>query len=180
MSQENVEIVRRIYDEYVARPEAVRELYHPDYETDVTDVAPDFDVIRGFDAALEALRSYMETFEDFYIELEEVIHADEEHVVVEVRDGGRVPGSDSEVRNHRFHVCLPRRQGRSLLVSPRQEQRPRSRRVVGIAALDEKQHPFREILRGRCRRRTSSLLNAPVRSGRPRTRGSSWGREEPP
>ena len=95
MSQENVEVVRRIYDEYVARPEAVRELYPPDYETDVTDVAPDFDVIRGFDAALEALRSYMETFEDFYIELEEEIHADEEHVVVEVRDGGRMPGSDS-------------------------------------------------------------------------------------
>ena len=104
MSEENVEVVRRIYDEYVDRPEAVRELYAPDYETDVTDVAPDFDVIRGFDAALEALRSYMETFEDFYIELEEVIHADEEHVVVEVRDGGRMPGSDSEVQNHRFHV----------------------------------------------------------------------------
>jgi ketosteroid isomerase-like protein len=104
MSEENVEVVRRIYDEYVDRPEAVRELYHPDYETDVTDVAPDFDVIRGFDAALEALRSYMETFEDFYIELDEVIHADEEHVVVEVRDGGRMRGSDSVVRNPRFHV----------------------------------------------------------------------------
>ena len=106
MSEENVEVVRRIYDEIVARPEAVRELYHPDYETDVTDVAPDFDVIRGFDAALEALRSYMETFEDFYIELDEVIHADEEHVVVEVRDGGRMRGSDSVVRNHRFHVYV--------------------------------------------------------------------------
>jgi ketosteroid isomerase-like protein len=104
MSEENMEVVRRIYDEYNNRPEAVRELYHPGYETDVTDVAPDFDVIRGFDAALEALRSYMESFEDFYTELDEVIHADEEHVVVEVHDGGRMPGSDSEVRNHRFDV----------------------------------------------------------------------------
>jgi ketosteroid isomerase-like protein len=104
MSQENVEIVRRIYDEYVDRPEAVRELYHPDYETDVTDVAPDIGVIRGFDAANEAFRPYFETFEDFYVEIEEVIHADEEHVVIEVHDGGRMRGSDSEVRNHRFHV----------------------------------------------------------------------------
>ena len=104
MSEENVEVVRRIYDEYVDSPEAVRELYAPDYETDVTDVAPDFGVIRGFDASLEALRLYFETFEDFYIELEEVIHADEERVVTEVHDGGRMRGSDSEVRNHRFHV----------------------------------------------------------------------------
>ena len=104
MSEANVEIVRRIYDEIVASPEAVRELYASDYELDVTDIGPDIGVIRGFDAANEALRSYFETFEDFYIEIEEVIHADEEHVVTEVHDGGRMPGSDSEVRNHRFHV----------------------------------------------------------------------------
>ena len=37
----------------------------------------------------------------------------------------------------------------------------------------------REILPGRCRRRTSSLLNPPVRSGRPRT-ARDLGPEEPP
>ena len=104
MSEENVEIVRRIYDEIVASPEAVRELYASDYELDVTDIGPDIGVIRGFDAANEVLRSYFETFEDFYIQIEEVVHADEERVVTEVHDGGRMPGSDSEVRNHRFHV----------------------------------------------------------------------------
>ena len=104
MSEENVEVVRRIYDEVVAHPEATRELYHPDYELDVTDIGPDIGVIRGFDAANEALRSYFETFEDFYIEIEEVVHADDERVVTEVHDWGRMPDSDSEVRNHRFHV----------------------------------------------------------------------------
>jgi ketosteroid isomerase-like protein len=43
-------------------------------------------------------------FEHFQIELDEVIRADEECVVTEVHDGGRLPGSDSEVRNHRFHA----------------------------------------------------------------------------
>ena len=103
MSQENVEIVRRIYDD-VVRPEAIRELYAPNYEMDTTDIAPDVGVIRWFDASAEVLRSYFETFEDFYVEIDEVIHTDEEHVVTEVHDGGRMPGSDSEVRNHRFHV----------------------------------------------------------------------------
>ena len=73
MSEEHVESVRRIYDEIVASPEAVRELYASDYELDVTDIGPDIGVIRGFDAANEALRSYFETFEDFYIEIEEVV-----------------------------------------------------------------------------------------------------------
>jgi ketosteroid isomerase-like protein len=104
MSEQNVEVVRRISEKIVASPEAVRELYHPDYESDTTDIAPDFVVIRGFDSFVEALRSYFETFEDFYIEIEEVIHADEERVVTDVHDGGRLRGSDFEVRNHRFHV----------------------------------------------------------------------------
>jgi ketosteroid isomerase-like protein len=104
MSQENVEIVTRIYEEIVASPEAVRELFAPDYESDTTDIAPDIGVIRGFDGFVEALRSYFETFEDFYIDIEEVLHADEERVVTDVHDGGRMRGSDSEVRNHRFHV----------------------------------------------------------------------------
>jgi SnoaL-like domain len=68
MSRENVEIVRRIYDEF-ARPEAIRELYHPDFEMDAVDAAPDVGVIRGFDAMVEALRSYFEMFEDLHLEL---------------------------------------------------------------------------------------------------------------
>jgi len=104
MSEENVEIVRRIYAEQVGRPEAVRELYEPDYETDLTDAGPDVGVVRGFDAAEEALRPYWEMFDDFRYEIEEVIHADERRVVTAVRDGGRMRETDSEVWNRFFHV----------------------------------------------------------------------------
>ena len=47
---------------------------------------------------------YADTFERFHVELEEVIHADEEHVVTAVRDGGLVKGSTAEVWNRFFHV----------------------------------------------------------------------------
>ena len=101
---ENVQTVRRIYAEQVAHPEAVRELYDPDYETDLTDAGPDVGVVVGFDAAEEALRPYWEIFEDFRYEIEEVIHADERQVITVVRDGGRMRGSGSEVWNRFFHV----------------------------------------------------------------------------
>ncbi len=104
MSEENVEIVRRVYDQIVASPEAVRDLVAADFEVDLSDIAPDIGVIRGFDAYLQAIRPYFETFKDFWVEVDEVVHADEERVVTEVHDGGRMPGAGSEVRNHRFHA----------------------------------------------------------------------------
>jgi ketosteroid isomerase-like protein len=105
MSQENVEIVRRIYREVSARVwEAPPELFDPEYEVDLTDAGPDLGVIPGVEAAEAALRGYSETFEDFRIELVDVIHADEQRVVTVVRDGGRLKGSGSEVWNRFFHV----------------------------------------------------------------------------
>jgi hypothetical protein len=41
MSQENVEIVRRIYAGLVSRPDSVQELFGPAYEMDLTHAAPD-------------------------------------------------------------------------------------------------------------------------------------------
>jgi ketosteroid isomerase-like protein len=104
MSGENVEVVRRIYHEFAARPETIRELYHPDFEMDLRDIPLDVGVVQGFERSVEALRGYIETFEDFHYELAEVIHADEEHVVTAVHDGGRLRGSDAEVRNLRFNA----------------------------------------------------------------------------
>jgi ketosteroid isomerase-like protein len=61
-------------------------------------------IVRGIEAAEETLREYWETFENFQVELKEVIHADEGQVVTAVRDGGRLKGSDAEVWNRFFHV----------------------------------------------------------------------------
>jgi ketosteroid isomerase-like protein len=104
MSQENVEVVRGFYERVNAGMEDPPELFDPDYEFDARDVAPAMGIVQGREAVEEALRDYWEMFEGFQVELKEVLHADEEHVVTAVQDGGRMKGSGAEVWNRLFHV----------------------------------------------------------------------------
>lgn len=97
-------MVRGFYERVNAGLEDPRELFDPDYEFDARDVAPNIGIVRGVEAAEEALHEYWDTFEDFHIEFKEVLHADEEHVVTAVQDGGRMKGSDAEIWNRLFHV----------------------------------------------------------------------------
>jgi hypothetical protein len=71
MSQENVEVVRRLYEEFSTRLDVPAELFAPDYEMDMSDMAFDVGVQRGFEPAREAFLEYVGTFEDFRIELRE-------------------------------------------------------------------------------------------------------------
>ena len=102
MSQENVEIIRQVYQGVTARREPPQELFDSAFECDATDVQ--VGVLYGFDGLQKGLGPYWETFEGFHIEVEEVIHANEEQVLTAVRDGGRMKGSDAEVWNRFFHV----------------------------------------------------------------------------
>ena len=103
MSRENVEIVQRVYEGISAQLWGTDwELFDPDCEFDLTDAA--LGLVRGVEAAEAAGRAYWETFEDFQVELKEVLHADEEHVVTAVLDGGRVKVSGVEVWNRFVHV----------------------------------------------------------------------------
>jgi ketosteroid isomerase-like protein len=104
MSEENVETVRRVYEGVNARMEVPRELFDPEYEFDNTELWPDIVGALGFDAAQETMREYWKTFEGYRVEIEEVIYADEGRVVVVVRDGGRMRGTDAEVWNSFVHV----------------------------------------------------------------------------
>ena len=104
MSQENVEIVQRVYKALTDTGEPAWELLAADFEFDASGVLPDTPPSRGHDEAGRIFRSYSEMFEDFRVVLEEVIASDNEHVVTAVEDGGRMTGSDAEVRNRFFHV----------------------------------------------------------------------------
>jgi ketosteroid isomerase-like protein len=132
MSQENVEMVKGFYERVNSHLEDPPELFDPEYEFDARDVVPSFGVVRGREAVQEALREYWETFDDFHLELKEVLHADEERVVTAVQDGGRIRGSDAEVWNHLFHVWTFR-DGRLLRVSSHNDKR----RALEAAGLSE-------------------------------------------
>ena len=104
MSEKNVETIRRVYEGVNTRMEVPRELFDPDYEFDNTELWPDIAGVLGFDAAQRTMREYWETFDGYRVEIDELVHADELRVVVLVRDGGRMSGTNSEVWNHFFHV----------------------------------------------------------------------------
>jgi ketosteroid isomerase-like protein len=104
MSRENVELIRRYYALFAERGEPPWEFHAQDMEFDATAVMPDLGILRGDRAAWPALQAYVETFDDFRIELEEVVASNDEHVVTAVRDGGRLKGSAEEVHNRFFHA----------------------------------------------------------------------------
>jgi ketosteroid isomerase-like protein len=132
MSLKNVEIVRRIYQEVSAHLDVSPELFDPNYEMDMSDMAWDIGVLRGLEAAREGFRRYAQTFDDFRIELREVIHADEQHVVTEIRDGGRMKGSGAEVWN-RFFNAWTFRDGKIVRFSSHTD-RARALQAAGISA----------------------------------------------
>jgi ketosteroid isomerase-like protein len=132
MSQESVEIVRRIYQEVSAHLDVSPELFDPNYEMDMSDMAWDIGVLHGLEAAREGFRRYAQTFDDFRIELRAVIHADEQHVVTEIRDGGRMKGSGAEVRN-RFFNAWTFRDGKIVRFSSHTD-RARALEAAGISA----------------------------------------------
>ena len=108
-------------------------MFDPDYEFDARDVAPNMGIVRGVEAVTKLCDEYWDTFEDFHIEFKEVLHADEEHVVTAVKDGGRMKGSDAEIWNRLFHVWTFR-DGKVLRISSRTDREPslQSRRAGGV------------------------------------------------
>ncbi|HWG08683.1 MAG TPA: nuclear transport factor 2 family protein [Solirubrobacteraceae bacterium] len=131
MSQENVEIVRRIYAEVSEQKALPAEFFAPDCVTDWTDVSPDFNQLRGIDAAQKALAPYFETFDDFHVEIRDIVQADGHRLVTALRDGGRIRGSGAEVWNHYFHAWTFR--GRKVIWLSSHTNRDDALRAVGLA-----------------------------------------------
>jgi ketosteroid isomerase-like protein len=103
MSEENVEIVRRIYDVVNASGlGAVGDFLHADVEL----VPPPLEgaTVRGREQVREMARQWMETFAEFRVEPERYLDAGAENVVVYVRDSGRVRGTNTEIDAHLIHV----------------------------------------------------------------------------
>ncbi len=105
MSQENVAVVRAIYDRLneTGDPSANREDVAPDATFDASRL-PGFGIYRGFDEFAAAWIQYRDTFEEWWIEVEELLDGQGERVFAAVRDGGRLKASGGEVRQRVFHL----------------------------------------------------------------------------
>jgi ketosteroid isomerase-like protein len=90
MSQENVEIVRRVTEAFAAGDmETVFEWVAPEVEWDFSNAQTwvEEPVYRGYDGILQFFRKWTEEWEDYRFEFDEVIDAGDKAVVV-VRDEG--------------------------------------------------------------------------------------------
>jgi ketosteroid isomerase-like protein len=89
MAEENVELVRRIYDMW-SREESVRDLVAEDMEY----VNPSYAVEPGTRRGRESLSIVLDTYEDFSVRVERFIDAGNEQVVVlaHYTASGRVSG----------------------------------------------------------------------------------------
>jgi ketosteroid isomerase-like protein len=98
MSRENLETVAEILGAYErAGMEAALELAAPDFELTMPSVYPGANrVYQGRAAALEAMKDWVESFEDFRAETEELVDAGDKVVAV-IRESGRMRGSATRI-----------------------------------------------------------------------------------
>jgi ketosteroid isomerase-like protein len=100
MSQENLEMVQRMYEAFLENDfQAALSSYDPDVEWDGTNL-PDGQVGRGVDAVIDHLTRWSAMWESWNVEVERVIDAGGERVVVLIRETGRsTSGLDLDERH---------------------------------------------------------------------------------
>ena len=98
MSQENVEIVKRGLEVFVATGQLSDQIA-ADFTWDLTTFRgwPDQPVFHGFDGFRQFLSAWTEPYDDWSAELEQVLDAGGDQVVASLRQQGRLRGSDAVV-----------------------------------------------------------------------------------
>jgi ketosteroid isomerase-like protein len=89
MAQENVEIVRRMWDAFLAADfQTALSFYAPDVEWDGTNL-PDGQIGRGHEAILDHVTRWADVWDDWTVEVERVVEAGTDQVVLFMRERGR-------------------------------------------------------------------------------------------
>ena len=103
MSQENVEIVRRMWDAFLAAEfETALSFYAPDVEWDGTNL-PDGQIGRGHEAILDHVARWAEAWDNWTVEVERIVEAGSHQVVLFMREQGQ---SDSGLTMDERHAEL--------------------------------------------------------------------------
>ncbi len=91
MSQEDVEVVRRGYEYFIATGEFLAETIHVDFVWDMSTFRgwPDRQTYAGIEGATEFNADWDEAWDDWRLEVEEYIDAGDARVVTIVRQRGR-------------------------------------------------------------------------------------------
>ena len=91
MSQENVEIVRRGFEHFIATGEFLPETLHADFVWDMSTFRgwPDRQTYSGIEGATEFNADWAQAWDDWRLEVEDYIDAGDDRVVVIVRQRGR-------------------------------------------------------------------------------------------
>ena len=102
MSKENVEIVARGYVRFAETGEVIEEITHPDFVWDMSTFSgwPERKVYEGTDGAREFLASWTEPWDDWELELEELIDAGADEVLAVLRQRGTSKTTGLEVDMH--------------------------------------------------------------------------------
>jgi ketosteroid isomerase-like protein len=97
MSEENIEIVRRLSADLKAEPERASPLWAPDAVWDMSTVSewPDRAEYRGWDEFLEFLYAWTAAYDEWSYELETVTDAGDNKVVATLSQRGKLRGSES-------------------------------------------------------------------------------------
>ena len=110
MSRENVEIVRNGFEAWDRHDyEAAASHFSPDVEIDVTDRVLNPAIYRGLDGAMRFRDEIAETWDEFHVEIEDVVPAGDE-VVVLVRSSGLGRASGAQVDSRAAWVAAVREQ----------------------------------------------------------------------
>jgi ketosteroid isomerase-like protein len=112
MSEENVEVVRKAYEAFArAGPDGMFEFMDPEIDYRAIEGAlDDIGVFRGYEAQRRYLTQWIELFDDFQAEVEELIDAGD-RVVAMVHISGRMKESEARVEM-RFGVVWTVRDGK--------------------------------------------------------------------
>ena len=110
MSGENVEIVRNGFEAWDRHDyEAAASHFSPDVEIDVTDRVLNPAIYSGLDGAMRFRDEIAETWDEFHVEIEDVVAAGDE-VVVLVRSSGLGRASGAQVDSRAAWVAAVREQ----------------------------------------------------------------------
>ena len=105
MSQENVAAVRGMWEAFLLNDfETALAAFDPDVEWDGTNL-PDGKVSRGLDAVVDHMTRWAEMWEVWEVELEDVIDAGQDRVIVFFHERGRSKaGLDVDERHSELYV----------------------------------------------------------------------------